>query len=157
MKVCEFVRVPRISDWAKFAVQQSKDESPRLLLTVRLLFISVHLSCVPLTTWKVYSVSQTPPNFKQRTSLEVVHNSRNEASSLTRIPFLSAKAGMLRTERVVTGCCWAVWGRTVIKKECVVMGSMGQSGILLQNASSHKCFSFPPSTPPPHVFNSTQI
>ena len=99
---------------------------------------------------KIYSISQTPPNFKQRTSPEVVHNSRNEASSLARIPFLFAKAGMLSTERVVTGCYWAVWGHTERKKEHVVMGSLGQSGILLQNASGHKCFRFPP-LPPTHT------
>ena len=39
MKLCEFVRGATVSDWAKFAVQISKDEAPTPLLTVGLLFI----------------------------------------------------------------------------------------------------------------------
>ena len=49
------------------------------LLTVRLLFIFMHLSRVHLTTLKIHSVSQTQPNFEQRTLPEVVKNSRNES------------------------------------------------------------------------------
>ena len=64
------------------------------LLAVGLLFIFGHLSHVHLTTLKIHSVSQTPLNFKQRTSLEVVNNSRNEATSLMRILFLFASDGM---------------------------------------------------------------
>ena len=60
------------------------------LLTEALLFIFMHLLCVHLTILKIHSVSQTPPNFKQRTSLEVENNSGNEATSLMRIPFLFA-------------------------------------------------------------------
>ena len=45
MKLREFVRVPRVSDRAKFAVQISKDEAPLPLLTVGFLFIIVHLLC----------------------------------------------------------------------------------------------------------------
>ena len=47
------------------------------LLTVGLLFIFVHLSCVHLATSK--SISQTPPNFEQKTSPEVVNSSGNKA------------------------------------------------------------------------------
>ena len=79
-----------VSDWAKFAVQISKDETPMPLLTVELLFISRHLLCVHLTNLKIHSISQTSPNFEQRTSLEVVNNTGNEATSLTRILFLFA-------------------------------------------------------------------
>ena len=56
MKLCEFVRVPMVNDGAKFAVQILKDEVPKPLLTVGLLFIFVHLSCVHLTTLKIHSV-----------------------------------------------------------------------------------------------------
>ena len=90
IKICEFVRVPMVSNWAKFAVQISKDEAPTPLLTVGLLFIFMHLSHVHLAILKIHSVSQTPPNFEQRTSLEVVNSSGNEATSLVRIPFLFA-------------------------------------------------------------------
>ena len=90
MKLREFVRVPTASDGAKFAVQISKDEAPRPLLTVELLFIFSHLSCVHLAMLKIHSVSQTLPNFEQTTSPEVVNNSENEATSLARIPFLFA-------------------------------------------------------------------
>ena len=87
MKLCEFVRVPRISDLAKFVVQILKDEALTPLLTVGLLFIFMYLWYVHLATSKIH-VSQTPPNFKQRTSLGVVHDSGNEATSLRRkIPF----------------------------------------------------------------------
>ena len=55
------------------------------LLTVGLLFIFGHLA-----TLKIHSVSQTPLNFEQTTSPEVVNNSENEATSLARIPFLFA-------------------------------------------------------------------
>ena len=48
MKFHEFVRVLRVSNWAKFAVQISKDEALMPLLTVGLLFIFMHLSCVYL-------------------------------------------------------------------------------------------------------------
>ena len=60
MKLCEFVRVPRLSVCAKFAIQISNDEALMLLLTVGLLFISVHLSRVHLAMagwgvgWGVY-------------------------------------------------------------------------------------------------------
>ena len=77
MKLPEFVRVPLVSDWAIFAVQISKDKAPAPLLTVGLLFIFMHLSCVHLATLKIHSVSQTPPNLKQRTLPEVVDNSGN--------------------------------------------------------------------------------
>ena len=85
MKLHEFVRVPTVSDRAKFAVQISKDEALTPLLTVGHLFIFVHLLCVHLATLKIYSASQIPPNFEQRASLEVVNNSGNEATSLMRI------------------------------------------------------------------------
>ena len=90
MKLREFVRVPTASDGAKFAVQISKDEAPTPLLTVGLLFIFVHLLCVLLATLKIHSISQTPLNFEQKASQEVVNSSGNEATSLARIPFLFA-------------------------------------------------------------------
>ena len=90
MKLCESVRMPTVSDWAKFAVQISKDEAPMPLLTVGLLFIFARLSHVHLATLKIHSFSQTPPNFKQKISPEIVNNSGNEAKSLARIPFLFA-------------------------------------------------------------------
>ena len=40
----EFVRVPMVSDWAKFAVQISKDEAPTPLLTGGLSFVYFHAS-----------------------------------------------------------------------------------------------------------------
>ena len=60
------------------------------LLTVGFLFIFVPLSHVHLATLKIHSVSQTPPNFEQRTKLEIVNNSGNEATGLARILFLFA-------------------------------------------------------------------
>ena len=63
---------------------------PLLTVTVGLLFIFVHQSRVHLATLKIHSVSQTPLNFELRTSLEVVNNSRNEATSLASIVFLFA-------------------------------------------------------------------
>ena len=78
MKIREFVRVPTVSDWAKFAVQILKDEALTPLLTVGLLFIFGHLLRVHLATLKIYSVSQASPNFEQKTSPEVVNNSGNE-------------------------------------------------------------------------------
>ena len=64
MKLHEFVRVPRVSDWARRAVQISKDEAPTPLLTAGLLFIFLHLLCVHLITLKIHSVCQTPLNFR---------------------------------------------------------------------------------------------
>ena len=90
MKLGEFVRVPTVSDWARFAVQISKDEAPMPLLIVGLLYIFGHISRVHLATWKIHIVSQTSPNFKQTTSPEVVINRGNEAKSLARIQFLFA-------------------------------------------------------------------
>ena len=90
MKLCEFVRVPTVSDRAKYAVQISKDKALTPLLTVGLLFILMHLSRVHLATLKIHSVSQIQPNFEQRTSPEGVNNSENEATSQARIPFLLA-------------------------------------------------------------------
>ena len=94
MKLREFVRVPTVSGGAKFAVQISKDEALMPLLTVGL-FIFGQLSHIHLATLKIHSVSQTLPNFEQTTSPEVVINSGNEATSLTRIQFLFAYAKML--------------------------------------------------------------
>ena len=88
---------PWVSNWAKFAVKISKDEALTPLLTKGFLFISMHLSCVHLATLKIHSVSQTPPNFEQRTSLKVVNNSGNEATSLA--------------VRKKCGRWWAVWGQ----------------------------------------------
>ena len=90
MKLREFVRVPTVSDRAKFAVQISKDEAPTPLLTVVLLFIFGHLLRVHFATVKIHSVSQTSPNFEQTTSLEAVNNSGNEATSFARILFVFA-------------------------------------------------------------------
>ena len=90
MKFREFVRVPTVSDCAKFAIQISKDGALMPLLTVGLLFIFGHLSHIHLATLKIHSVSQTSPNFEQTTSPEVVINSGNKATSLARIPFLFA-------------------------------------------------------------------
>ena len=72
MKLCEFVRAPTVSDRAKFGVQISKDEAATPLLTVGLLFILGHLSRVHLATLKIHSVSQTSPNFEQRTSPDML-------------------------------------------------------------------------------------
>ena len=52
MKFCEFVRVPMVSDWAKFAVQISKDEAPTPLLTVGLLFFSAIYRVSTSQLWK---------------------------------------------------------------------------------------------------------
>ena len=76
------LRVLTVSDWARFAVQISKDEAPTPLLTVGLLFIFGHLSCIHLTTLKIHSVSQTSQNFEQKTSPEVINNSGNKVTSL---------------------------------------------------------------------------
>ena len=86
MKLLEFVRVPM----SQICSSNLKDEAPTPLLTVGLLFIFVHLSRVHLATLKIHSISQTPLNFKQRTSLEVVKNSGNKATCLARILFLFA-------------------------------------------------------------------
>ena len=94
------------------------------LLTAGLLFIFVHLLCDRLTTWKIHSISQTQPNFEQRTSPEVVLSSVNEATNLTRIPYLFAWDSV-----------WRVWLLATIRQSCskkkeqVVMGSLGQSGL----------------------------
>jgi len=124
MKLCEFVRVPTVSNWAKFVVQISQDEA---LTPVGHLFISVHPSCVHLATLKIHSVSRTPLNFEQRTSLEVVNSSGNEAISLVRFSFLFASARMLEWS-VLADCYWAVWGHAVRKKSerwRVVWGKVG--------------------------------
>ena len=63
---------------------------PLLTVAIGLLFIFVHLLRVHLATLKIHSVAQTPSNFEQRTSPEVINNSGNEATSLVRIPFLFA-------------------------------------------------------------------
>ena len=84
IKLYEFVRVPTVSNQAIFAVQISKDEAPKPLPTAGDLFTFVHLSL------KIHSDSQTPLNFEQKTLPAIINNSRNEATSLTRIPFLFA-------------------------------------------------------------------
>ena len=88
MNLRGFVWVPREWNQANFADKISKDEDLTLLLTVGLLFIFVHQSCVHLAILKIHSVS--PLNFEQRTPPEVVNNSGNEATSLVRILFLLA-------------------------------------------------------------------
>ena len=92
MKFHESVRVPMVSDRVKCAIQISKDKALMPLLTGTLLFIFVHLSCVHLTTLKIHNISQTPLNFKQKTSPEVVtvNNGGNSTTNLMRIPFLVA-------------------------------------------------------------------
>ena len=77
MKLHKFVRVPRVSDWDKFAVQISKDEAPTLtLLTVGLLCIFCASIVRPSRN---FENSQHLSNSAElKTSLEVVHNSGNE-------------------------------------------------------------------------------
>ena len=115
------------------------------MLTVSLLFIFMHLSCVHLATLKIHSVSQsqTQQNFEQRTSPELVNNSGNEAKSLTRIMFLLSicliwDASM---EHLLTRCYQAVWGRTVRKKERAVTGGLGQSELTHSRAKWVNTFS----------------
>ena len=86
MKLCEFVRAPTVSDRAKFGVQISKDEAATPLLTVGLLFILGHLSRVHLATLKIHFAELRAKDITRY----VVNNSRNEAASLARIPFLFA-------------------------------------------------------------------
>ena len=126
MKLREFVRVPRLSHCVRFVDQISKDEDRTPLLTVGILFIFTHLSCVHLATFKIHSISQTPPNFEQKTSPEVVNNSRNQATStsLARTPFLFASDRGCQFSACVY---WAVWGFTV-RKKWVIMGRLGPSG-----------------------------
>ena len=130
LMLCEFVRVglPRVSNWAKFAVQISKAEAPTPLLTVGLLFIFMNLSHAHLTTLKIHSVSQTPPKFKQRTSLEVVNNSGKEATSLMRIHSHLHKLWCQHGASAYRPLPGDLGSRSK-KKERAVMGSLGQSGL----------------------------
>ena len=109
---------------------KSQNEAPTPFLTARLLFISMHLLCVHLTTLKINSVSQTPLNFEQRTSLEAVP-----------VPIcIRWDANM---EPVVTAHYWVVQGCTATtKKEQVVTGSLGRSGLtwaILNGLTLPKC------------------
>ena len=69
MKLREFVRVPTVSDWAKFAVQISKDEAPTPLLTVGLLFIFGH----PLRN---FENSQRLSNFAELRTNDIAGSSK---------------------------------------------------------------------------------
>ena len=71
------------------------------------------LTCVHLATLKIRSVSQTPPNFEQKTLPETVNNSRNEATSPEKIPFLFAQVGLP---------VWSMW----------LLTTTGQSGVTQQ-------------------------
>ena len=46
VKLCEFVRGPRVSDWAKFAVQIAKDEAPMHAIANIRAFVYFHASIV---------------------------------------------------------------------------------------------------------------
>ena len=104
-------KIRRVTDLPNFLVWFSKDDTPWLCLGKQLskiyswniegwssdtiansffFFFSFffHVSIVCPSCNFENSNSQTPPNFEQRTLLEVMHNSRNEATSLMRIPFL---------------------------------------------------------------------
>ena len=87
----------------------------------------MHLSHVYLTTLKIHSISQTPPNFEQRTSLEVVNN-RNEATSLMRIPFVFVISWDASMECLLTGRNWAVQGHMVWKKNGQLWAVWGKVG-----------------------------
>ena len=130
MKLREFVRVPMVNDWAKFAVQVSKDETPTPLLTVGLLFILGYLSRVHLATLKIHSVSQTSPNFEQMTSPDVVNNSENKATSRENpVPIcISRDASM---EHLLASRYRAIWGFTVRKKSGQWRAVWGQVGWVL--------------------------
>jgi len=98
MKLHEFVRVPMVSDWARFAVQISKDEAPTPLLisdtiadSRAFVYFGASIACPP----RNFENSQHLSNSKQRASPEVVNNSGNKATSLVRIPFQFAYAEML--------------------------------------------------------------
>ena len=123
MNLCEFVRGPRVSDWAKFAVQTSKDEAPTPLLTVGLLFIFMHLLCVHLATLKICSVSESTKlqtkdiawsskqQWKQgykshENPAEAANNSGNEATSLMRI-LLKQQTTVETRLQVSWESCWS--------------------------------------------------
>ena len=88
----------------------------------------MHLSCVHLTTLKILSISQTTPNFKQRTSLKVVHNSGNELQvSQKSHPYLhklGCQHGLCGYQQLPGSL-----GSRSKKKEWAVMGSLVQSGL----------------------------
>ena len=127
MKLHEFVRVPGVN-WARFAVKISKDEALTPLLTVVLLFIFVHLSCVHLSALKIHSISQTPMNLEQRTSLEEhiiaemrLQVSRGSRSYLQKLG-CQYEASANWPPRGGLGSCH-------YKKGWAVTGSLGQSGL----------------------------
>ena len=90
MKLREFV-----------TVQISKDEALMPMLTVGLFLIFTHLSHVHLATLKIHSVSQTPPNFEQKASLEVVNNSMYKSHENPVPIYISRDASM---ECLLAGC-----------------------------------------------------
>ena len=109
MKLCEFVRVPTVSDWDKFAVQIWKDEAPVHIANSRaFVYFRASVACPP----RNFENSQHLSNFEQKTSPEVVNNSRNEATSRVRILFLFALAKTLVwrvCKPAATGWSGIVW------------------------------------------------
>ena len=97
------------------------------LLTVGLLFIFGHLSRVHLTTLKIHTISQTSPNFEQRTSPEVVNYNGNKATSHENpIPVCISRDGACAS--------WALPGGLGFQgkaKEWAVTGGLGPSGLRL--------------------------
>ena len=90
------------------------------------MFIFVHLSCVHLATLKIHSISQTPLNFEQRISLEVVNDSGNKATGLVKIPKATSLVKIpLLFEAGIPGSL----GSCSKKKEWAVTGGLGQSGL----------------------------
>ena len=82
------------------------------LLTVGLLFIFVHLSCVHLATLKIHSISQTQLNLKTKD----IAGSRKQGykSHGNPVPVcISRDASM---EHLLASCYQAVWGHAVRKK-----------------------------------------
>ena len=129
MKLHEFVRVARVSTWAKIAVQISNDEAPMPLLTVGFLIIFMHVSCVHFATLKIHSVSQTPTKLwtKDITGSSAQSQRWVLQESCSCLCKLGCKYGACGYQ-AVWGCAvrkksgwwWAVWGK--VGKLCVCGG-----------------------------------
>ena len=123
MKLSEFVRVPRVSNWAKICSSNLKGWRSDATANSRLLFVFVHLSWVHLTTLKIHSIFQTPLGTELWTK-DIAGSSAQQwkwgyKSRENPIPICISWDTSI--EQLLTGCYWAVW-------DCAVRKKSGQSG-----------------------------
>ena len=122
-----------VSNWAKFAVQISKDEALMPLLTVcysrAFVYLHAFFVCPSCNFENSQHISDSTELLK-RTSPEVVNNKQGYKFKSCENPVPICISWDASVEHLLAGCYQAVRGARSKEKEGAVTGSLWQSGLI---------------------------